>query len=372
MTGRTVHFGPGDLITQENRMEGEVYLLEEGTCSVMVHGEELNLIRPGEFFGEIAVLDEGTRTATVRAREACRLRVYAGDSFREAISADPELRERLLRHLAQLARTISEREARVRQEHRDLKKLQSVIVPPYREFTTDPRFRAEAALETSSYAGGDYYDMVPCGPDEYLILVGDSSGHDAAASAIMFITQTLVRQFAAEIPSLPLLFERLHEHLVKQALGDQYYITLCAIRLNAARRTAQLLNAGHPRPLLVRAGEVRELGTRIHLPLGMDIALPGADPRESAFQSEEIALRPGDRMLLFTDGIIEASGQRELRPVDLGRFVLESGPAEGRLVQRLMRELKSASGWEKFPDDCTLLLVQLPHHQDLPYRNAGA
>ena len=64
---RIRRFAPGDVVVHEGEAGGSAFILVSGHCEVTVHGETLNLIHPGELFGEIACLEAGTRTATVRA-----------------------------------------------------------------------------------------------------------------------------------------------------------------------------------------------------------------------------------------------------------------------------------------------------------------
>ncbi len=68
---RTRRFATGEVIVHEGEPGSSAFILLSGRCDVTVHGDILNVVGPGEFFGEIACLEGGTRTATVRAAAEC-------------------------------------------------------------------------------------------------------------------------------------------------------------------------------------------------------------------------------------------------------------------------------------------------------------
>lgn len=88
-------FDAGDAIVAEGRSGDAFYLLAAGAVSVAVDGQEVRTLGPGDHFGEIAVLDEGRRTATVTARESVTVWSLSGTSFRLLQSEHPDVAEAL-------------------------------------------------------------------------------------------------------------------------------------------------------------------------------------------------------------------------------------------------------------------------------------
>ncbi|MBK9120399.1 MAG: SpoIIE family protein phosphatase [Phycisphaerales bacterium] len=148
--------------------------------------------------------------------------------------------------------------------------------------------------------GGDFYDVHPIGPDRWAILIADVAGHGLAAAAILALVHALgsaVQDEAASSPGTALA-------LVNQQLATRYlantgqFVTVFAGLYSAQAQTLTYAAAGHPPPRLARGNEVRRLGDFSGLPLGIDTA--------SVYSEQTVQLLPGDRLVLFTDGITES------------------------------------------------------------------
>jgi len=86
---------PGVNLTGEGCAGYSFYILCDGTASVTVDGTEVNALGPGDFFGELAILGDGRRTATVTTTSPARLLVLFGTEFRRLQQVHPELAEQI-------------------------------------------------------------------------------------------------------------------------------------------------------------------------------------------------------------------------------------------------------------------------------------
>src|SRR4030095_1761461 len=102
------------VILREGEAGADAFILLSGRCEVLVHGEPLGLVGPGELFGELACLGGGTRAATGRAALDSAALVLAGEAVRAELLRSPALLDRFLGAMAQRVRDISRREATVR------------------------------------------------------------------------------------------------------------------------------------------------------------------------------------------------------------------------------------------------------------------
>jgi CRP/FNR family cyclic AMP-dependent transcriptional regulator len=110
---RESRFNEGDAITTEGKSGVGFFLIEEGNASVSLHGEIIATLGPGDHFGEIALIDEGPRSATVTASTDLRCRGMAAWEFRSFVQEHPEVAWPLLQTLVSRLRRTQDREADV-------------------------------------------------------------------------------------------------------------------------------------------------------------------------------------------------------------------------------------------------------------------
>jgi len=198
-------------------------------------------------------------------------------------------------------------------------------------------------------AGGDFYDMVRT-DDGWLVVMGDVAGKGARAASLTALARYTLRTAAMLTGDPAAALAALNLGLMRR--DDVAYCTAALVALqdgdgDSAR--ARVLSAGHPLPVLVRDGGAVELGRSGPL-LG---ALERAD-----WPTEEVVLGPGDRLVLYTDGVTDARGEEDrfgdARLLALLSSVDGAPPAE--LVRRIDGALR---GFEAGPqrDDTALLAV---------------
>lgn len=201
--------------------------------------------------------------------------------------------------------------------------------------------------------GGDLVDYLEAGPRAALgVALGDVAGKGLGAALLMAKLQATLRAIAPLAAGLDELGARLNQVLCRDGLENRF-ATLVYAELPEAGGAIALLNAGHNPPLVVRAGGVvQELGPD-GVPLGM---FP-----ESTYSVTRVALEPGDLLILYSDGLVEARDAadaefgldrltrmapalRELPPADAGRRLLED-------VDRFLGDVRPQ-------DDLSIVLVK--------------
>jgi CRP-like cAMP-binding protein len=106
---RESRFNEGEVIATEGRSGIGFFLIEEGNASVSLHGEIIRTLGPGDHFGEIALIDEGPRSASVTASTDLRCRGMAAWEFRSFVQEHPEVAWPLLQTLASRLREAEDR-----------------------------------------------------------------------------------------------------------------------------------------------------------------------------------------------------------------------------------------------------------------------
>ncbi len=160
---------------------------------------------------------------------------------------------------------------------------------------------AVSYMSATSFAriGGDLYDVAPTSHGLRLI-IGDVQGKGLPAVQTAATVLGSFRETAYDAPNLAVIADRIEISLARQ-LSSQQFVTAVLAHVTADGSKIELLNCGHPPPLLVCDGESRlvEPG-RTHLPLGL------AQLAESPSEPVTIALDDEDSILFYTDGITEA------------------------------------------------------------------
>ncbi|MGW5640980.1 SpoIIE family protein phosphatase, partial [Streptomyces sp. NPDC003832] len=142
--------------------------------------------------------------------------------------------------------------------------------------------------------GGDWFDVIPLDAGRTALAVGDVMGSGVSAAATMGRLRTATNALAA----LGLDPARLLEHLDKTTEGLDHSIATCVYAVHDPHRhECRIANAGHLPPVRLRAGHAPEL---LELPTGAPLGVGGVE-----FSTTTVTLEPGDRLVFYTDGLVE-------------------------------------------------------------------
>ncbi len=196
---------------------------------------------------------------------------------------------------------------------------------------------------------GDYCDVAR--RDNGLwFLAGDVMGHGVAASFLMARLNALFRTLIEFDLPLHQIVERTNR-LFRDAASENHFATLVAGRA-APDGVIEVCNAGHPAPLVVSRGRVREVGGG-GLPVGVSQA--------NAYTTERVVADPGDVVLLYTDGLVETRAPSgDMYGVDRVTQIVEGGAALPlpALAGTLLSDANRFRGDTRPEDDITLLLLR--------------
>ncbi|MET9044995.1 SpoIIE family protein phosphatase [Streptomyces sp. NPDC004362] len=145
----------------------------------------------------------------------------------------------------------------------------------------------------SAEVGGDWYDVIPLADDKTALVIGDVMGNGIDAAANMGRLRTATGTLA----DLDMTPDEVLRHLDKTTRGLEQYATCIYAVYDPHRRECRIANAGHMPPVLIRDGHHPEL---LDLPTGAPLGVGGVP-----FDTTTFALDPGDRLVLYTDGLVE-------------------------------------------------------------------
>ncbi|HXV20677.1 MAG TPA: SpoIIE family protein phosphatase [Desulfuromonadales bacterium] len=203
--------------------------------------------------------------------------------------------------------------------------------------------------------GGDYYDFLPIGTQSVDLVIADVSGHNVGAAIIMTEVRTFIRSQAQQLPGAGAALRAIDGFLYEDLGRAELFITMAYLRYDAATRQLSFACAGHPPPLILRAGPGRcEYIDAEGLILGVK--------RNVVFEEKQVLLHPGDILLLYTDGITEAeNGEGEFfgegRLCSLVQELRHLSPAG--LLEELLYQVRLFAGGRSFTDDVTLVVMRV-------------
>lgn len=245
------------------------------------------------------------------------------------------------------ARRTLERDQQLRELQSELdvaRRIQLSLLPG--DFPKSKAFDVAAGYVPMTSVAGDFYDFLETGPETAGLLIADVSGHGVPAALIASMVKMAASSQRAHAASPANLLEGMNGALCGNTQGQ--FVTAAYVHLDAKARVLRYSAAGHPPMLLLRDGTVTEISEN---------GLLLAAANEAAYTEKSIALEAGDRLLLYTDGLVEAKdadgklfGEDALRAAFLGASGVKPIEATKRILGEVQR-------WAKAQDDDLTVLV---------------
>ena len=263
---------------------------------------------------------------------------------------ESEADDRLL--LRQLAQSVSVAHSNLRvfaEEHRIALTLQRSLLPatlpPLPGLEVAARYKASGE---QAEIGGDFFDAFQTDDGSSVVVIGDVQGHSLAAAVLMAELRYSLRAYAHDGYSPPEVMQRINAVLLRS--HPEMTATVCMLVFPPDRRSVTVMNAGHLPPLVVKEGVAEYLEPGGPL-LGVDV--PPGEP-------ETIALLPGDRIVLMTDGLVERRDESISTALErLARDLLAGVGTAEELCDELMAR------WGAGEDDVALVLLDVvEQHED--------
>ncbi len=215
------------------------------------------------------------------------------------------------------------------------------------------------ATSPANTVAGDYYDVFarPAsagGESRFLLAVADVAGKSIPAALLMATFQASLRTISATPSSLAEIVAGMNRYACTNSQGGLRFTTAFLAEFDAATRILTYINAGHNNPILRRSS-----GTVEHLVAG---GLPLGIRAEAVYESGSATLQPGDWLVIFTDGLIEAMNERndeygEPRLLEILRAGSASEPEE--LLRRMRSDVDAFVGATPQHDDITCMLIKI-------------
>ena len=254
--------------------------------------------------------------------------------------------ESMLR-IKELHDTVLEQSAQLRVQLETATKIQSLFWPRIPELKGGGHIWAVSV--PANYVGGDLYDVIPLSDESLLAYVADVSDKGVPAALIMAALSTKIRSEAQDQSEVDQLLETVNSSMYSLTSEEGFFATIALARYWPSSGKMQLALGGHLSPLWITKGEIR------NLPHVEGISL-GITP-DVHYGTKEILLSPGESMLFFTDGVVEAENKNnELFGNDrLVTYIKNTkGPPWGKELLDLVR------GWRgnvSANDDLTILEI---------------
>lgn len=200
-------------------------------------------------------------------------------------------------------------------------------------------------------ASGDFYDVVKIDSDVFGYFVADVSGHGISAAFLTSAIKALLCDYAGPMFS-PEDTMRGVNAVMRQILGEEQYLTACYARLNRRSGMLSVVSAGHPPVIVVSASGKSQTLEMDSDPLGIFSTV--------VIQRKDLAVSPGDRFFLYTDGFIESSpGAPRRQGLDLlvNACIRSRADTLSHAVPSIAAEMQS--GARIVEDDLLLLAVEV-------------
>ncbi|MFN5147420.1 MAG: SpoIIE family protein phosphatase [Flavobacteriia bacterium] len=192
-------------------------------------------------------------------------------------------------------------QARIKKELEVASEMQKLLFPS--ELPSNRRMDISAKYTPRHEVGGDYYDFIPLGDEEYIICIADVSGKGISAAMLMANFQATIRTlFNYQRFEMEFLMEELNKKVIRSAKGEKF-ITFFIAHYNANNRELKYVNAGHNHPILTNGRRVEMLSEGC-IGLGMLDELP-------FIHIGKKVLKPNTTIVLYTDGVVELENSKE-------------------------------------------------------------
>jgi serine phosphatase RsbU (regulator of sigma subunit) len=372
-------YPPESVIIREGTEGNSMYVIVDGEVRVSrKRGPDdeiiLSLLSAGNYFGELALIDTLPRSADVTSNTETEVLVLSREDLDGLLEKNMALANifyrncltetfsRLRSQLSNvtLARFDLHRKSAILDDlNMDLSHARAVqnyfIDQAFLEGNQEilPGIRQSYIYHPSIDVGGDFLNILRINDHMAAVIIADVEGHGISASLATGVLKSALSLLMDSFGTRPVqLLEMLNVHFHK-VIPNLYATCYCAL-IDSEARTVRLAKAGHHHPLFWRQS-TRDFASIKCSGTGLGIFM------ETSITEELYEFRHGDRLLFFTDGIIEQFnakkemfGKNRLQR-SFRKYILKG---EASITGKLLDDLGKFSGSDRFDDDVTLLLLE--------------
>jgi anti-sigma regulatory factor (Ser/Thr protein kinase) len=229
----------------------------------------------------------------------------------------------------------------------------------------------ECRLKPADELAGDFFDAFTLGRNSIALVIGDVANKGVAASLMTFSLLSMFRNVAKTLKPPCEILKSINRSLISQIKEDGWFATAFYGRLNTSNRILTYSSAGHEMPLWFHAytRTVEKLQSTGY-PLGLF--------SEFEFETREIQMEMGDRLILFTDGVTDATdenGNRFGHKALIDLIIKSHALTCHELTDELMKAVETFMGDSKQRDDIVLSVLELTDdpwiHKSVIFRDSG-
>ena len=296
----------------------------------------------GYTVGSLCIFDRTPREITEREKQLLQM-------LADALMTEVKLRK-ISHDLRGISHRLASKQRAIEHELREAKAVQQFLLPP-------PQQAGHGMIVCHAYhpfdhIGGDFLDVRLRDDGSAVLLLADVSGHGLSAALTSAMTKTSFQRLATTIERPYDLLTGINADLVRTVQTGRFMTAVAAL-YRPEDGSVEISSAGHPYPLLLRGSSVQLLTTPNELPLLID-----TDTEYSL--STRIEFRPGDRLLLYTDGAIEAADpEGEMLAFEgLSRMVENAHELHGEAFLKTLFDGISTFAHGKIKDDVALVTLE--------------
>ena len=323
-------YPPDTILCHEGAVEHVFYIVAEGQAAVthdLGQGEKriYALCKPGEFFGEMALIDDKPRTADVTTVTASTMLEISESAFKDFLGRSPHIALAVIRRITENMRAsdrraiaqLSSKNAELAKAYQDLKAAQAEIVKNERlereleiagevqrsllpsRFPVTPGYTYAARNVPARHVGGDLYDVIQVDKNHVGLLMADVSDKSVHAALIMAVTRALFLAHARSSLSPAAVALAVHNGLLEVSSTEDMFVTAFYGVVDLRSGQLRYVRAGQDRPLLYHAQEASPVA------LDAEGRFLGMLP-ELKLEEREVWLSPGDLLVAYSDGVTDA------------------------------------------------------------------
>ena len=352
---------PADATLFEEGDEGDsLYLIVNGEVSIIKAGTEVLFFNEkGYCLGEIALIDNKPRSATVKTVKSTQFLRITRHDFYTAMMREPRIGSGMFRVLNdKIRRDLEIQMSAIRKEiaqeesMRLAAEVQQSLLP--NQEISHPYVSSAGYCRPANSVGGDYYDYLRLADNSIAIFLGDVMGHGYHSAMVAAMTKSCLQTqipFDASVPEVMKAITRVIED--SQTF---IYMTCCYLIIHPDNRF-EFANAGHPQMLLYRGDNSDPLELKSSF---MPVGFPKFDESQQ-YYSTEVEWRSGDLLVLYSDGITEAfNPDAEMYGLERFKALISEkrylSPIE--IKAEILSDLQAYQQDESTNDDLTLVVAK--------------
>lgn len=294
-----------DVVTFGAECDDGMYIILSGTTDVFDNkGKVINTLSVGDFIGELGLINDDKRGATVRAATDVTCANISKALFEEIASRNRKIYGTFMNMLYTKTTKLITEQARIKSELNVATRIQAeCLEDDFTPFNKLDAVKIYADMRPAKEVGGDFYDIFMIDDDHLCFLIADVSGKGVPAAIFMSMAKTHIKNYATLGLPLAEVAERANNQLCyKNETGMFVTAFICVLDLKTNDVT--FINAGHNKPFIRQAdGNFKMIDTKVNLVFGMMEDVP--------YKEQHFKMSEGDSIYMYTDGVTEALNRKQ-------------------------------------------------------------